>query len=151
MIYKIYLLIAAVLTLIFSTTFNLFKQPFSWWLIPLLLVCVFILLIILHLAVLAVSIQTVNLNKPPRDTNFFRDLVNGFLQMAIPVLKVKVHMTGLEKIPQNERFLLVCNHIHDLDPAIIYYAVPDSRLSFIAKKEVRDVYPFIYKVLKRLF
>lgn len=150
MIYKIYLLIAAVLTLIFSTTFNLFKQPFSWWLIPLLLVCVFILLILLHLAVLAVSIQTVNLNKPPRDTNFFRGLVNGFLQMAIPVLKVKVHMTGLEKIPQNERFLLVCNHIHDLDPAIIYYAVPDSRLSFIAKKEVRDVYPFIYKALHKL-
>lgn len=150
MIYKIYLLIAAALTLIISIPFNLFRQPFSWWLIPVLLICLFVLLILLHLAVLAISIQTVNLNKPPRDTNFFRGLVNGFLQMAIPVLKVKVHMTGLEKIPQNERFLLVCNHIHDLDPAIIYYAVPDSRLSFIAKKEVRDIYPFIYKALHKL-
>ncbi len=150
MIYKIYLLIAAALTLIISIPFNLFRQPFSWWLIPVLLICLFVLLILLHLAVLAISIQTVNLNKPPRDTNFFRSLVNGFLQMALPLLRVKVHITGQEKIPQDEPFLLVSNHIHELDPAVIYYAVPDSRIAFVAKKEVREIYPFIYKALHKL-
>ena len=150
MIYKIYLLIAAALTLIISIPFNLFRQPFSWWLIPVLLICLFVLLILLHLVVLAISIQTVNLNKPPRDTNFFRSLVNGFLQMALPLLRVKVHITGQEKIPQDEPFLLVSNHIHELDPAVIYYAVPDSRIAFVAKKEVRQIYPFIYKALHKL-
>jgi 1-acyl-sn-glycerol-3-phosphate acyltransferase len=76
--------------------------------------------------------------------------VKGFLQIALPLLRIKVHTTGLDKIPDDEPFLLVCNHIHDLDPAVIYYAVPDARIAFIAKKEVRQNLPFIYKALHKL-
>ena len=150
MILKIYALIAAVATLLLDIPFEVLRQPYSLWLVPILLVGIFIALIVLHIVVFALSILAVNLNKPPRDTNFFRLLVKGFLQMALPVLRVKVHITGTEKIPTDEPFLLVCNHIHDLDPAIIYYAVPDSRLAFIGKKEVRDLFPFIYKALHKL-
>lgn len=150
MIVKIYLLIAAILTFVLAIPLDAFKQPYSWWFIPTLLAICFVAVVLLHLIVFALSILTVNLKKPPKDTNFFRFLVNGFLQMAIPLLGVKVHTTGLEKIPQDQPFLLVCNHIHDLDPAIIYYAVPDSRLAFIAKKEVHDIFPFIYKALHKL-
>lgn len=150
MIFKIYALIAAVITLLLDIPFDVLRQPYSIWLVPVLLVGTFVALILLHVIVLALSILFVNLKKPARDSNFFRFLVNGFLQIAIPILGVKVHITGTEKIPQDEPFLLVCNHIHDLDPAIIYYAVPDSRLAFIAKREVRELFPFIYKVLHKL-
>lgn len=150
MIFKIYALIAAVITLLLDIPFDIFGASYSWWLVPVILLCAFIALIILHLAVFALSIAVVNLNKPPRDSNFFRLLVKGFLQMALPLLRVKVHMTGTEKVPADEPFLLVCNHIHDLDPAIIYYAIPDARLAFIGKKEVRDLFPFIYKALHKL-
>lgn len=150
MIFKIYALIAAVITLLMDIPFDIFGASYSWWLVPVILLCAFVALIILHLATFALSIAVVNLNEPPRDTNFFRMLVKGFLQMALPLLRVKVHMTGLEKIPQDEPFLLVCNHIHDLDPAIIYYAVPDARLAFIGKKEVQDLFPFVYKALHKL-
>lgn len=150
MIFKIYALIAAVITLLLDIPFDIFGASYSWWLVPVILLGMFVALIVLHLAIFALSIATVNLNKPPRDSNFFRLLVKGFLQMALSLLRVKVYMTGLEKIPADEPFLLVCNHIHDLDPAIIYYAVPDSRLAFIAKKEVRDLFPFIYKALHKL-
>ncbi len=150
MIFKIYTLAAVVITLLLDIPFEIFGQANSWWLVPMVLVLSFLALIILHIAVLAISILTVNLDKSPRDTNFFRLIVNGFLQMALPLLRVKVHATGLEKIPQDETFLLVSNHIHDLDPAIIYYAVPDARLAFIGKKEVRDLFPFIYKALHKL-
>lgn len=147
---KIYAVMAAVITLLLDIPLEIFKQPYSWWVVPVVIVASFVALIILHIAIFALCIVTVNLNKPPRDSNFFRLLVKGFLQMALPILKVKVHATGLEKIPNDQPFLLVCNHIHDLDPAIIYYAVPDSRLAFIAKKEVRDLFPFIYKALHKL-
>lgn len=150
MIAKIYLLISAVVTLLLDIPFNVFGEPYSIWLVPVLLIGVFVALVLLHVVVLAVSVLFVNLNKPPRDTNFFRFLVKVFLQMALPILRVKVHVTGTDKIPEDEPFLLVCNHIHDLDPAIIYYAVPNSRLAFIAKREVRDLYPFIYKALHKL-
>lgn len=147
---KIYAVVAAVVTLLLDIPFDIFGASYSWWMVPVILFCTFIALIVLHVALFALSIVTVNLNKPPRDTNFFRLLVKGFLQMALPLLRVKVHMTGTEKVPTDEPFLLVCNHIHDLDPAIIYYAVPDSRLAFIGKKEVRDLFPFIYKALHKL-
>lgn len=147
---KIYALISAVITLLLDLPFDIFKQSYSWWLVPTVLIASFVALIVLHIAVLAISILAVDLNKPPRDTDFFRFLVNGFLQIALPVLRVKVHTTGLEKIPTDAPFLLVSNHIHDLDPAIIYYAVPNSRLAFIAKREVRDLFPFVYKALHKL-
>ena len=147
---KIYALVAAVITLLSDIPFDIFGQPYSWWLVPVILLASFIALIIAHLVVLVFCILLVNLNKPPRDTDFFRLLIKGFLQMALPILRVKVHITGLEKIPQDEPFLLVSNHIHDLDPAVIYYAVPDSRLAFIAKREVRDLFPFVYKALHKL-
>ncbi len=147
---KIYAVIAAVVTLLLDIPFEILRQSYSWWLVPVVLVVSFVALIILHIAVLAISILFVNLNRPARDTNFFRALIKGFLQMAFPILRVKAHITGIEKIPDGEPFLLVSNHIHDLDPAIIYYAVPDSRLAFIAKREVRDLFPFVYKALHKL-
>lgn len=147
---KIYLLISAVITLLLNIPFDVFKQPYSLWLVPVLLIGIFIAIILLHCIVLLVSVLTVNLNKPPRDTNFFRALVTGFLKMALPLLGVRVHATGLEKIPEDEPFLLVSNHLHNLDPAIFYYMVPDARLAFVAKKEVRELYPFIYKALHKL-
>lgn len=148
---KIYILLAAIATLLLDIPFGVFGMSYSWWLVPVLILGVLFALIILHCAVLAISVVTVNLNKPPRDSDFFRLLVKDFLKMALPILRVKVNTTGLEKIPDDEEpFLLVCNHIHDLDPAIIYYAVPDSRLAFIAKKEVRENLPFIFKALHKL-
>ncbi len=147
---KIYALIAAVSTLLFNIPFDVFGQSYSWWVVPLMILGVFLALVILHIVVLVISILAVDLNKPARDTNFFRMLINTFLKLAFPLLRVKVHITGIEKIPEDEPFLLVSNHIHDLDPAVIYYAVPDSRLAFIAKQEVKDLFPFVYKALHKL-
>lgn len=150
MIFKIYVLIAAVITLLLDIPFDIFGQDYSPWVVPLMLIGVLVALIILHILVLVFNILIVNLNRPACDSNFFRFLIKGFLQIALPLLRVKIHTTGLEKIPQDQPFLLVSNHIHDLDPAVIYYAVPDSRLAFIAKREVRDLYPFVYKALHKL-
>lgn len=147
---KIYLLLSAIITLLLDIPFEIFKQAYSWWLVPVLLIGIFIALILLHCIVLLVCVLAVNLEKPPRDTDFFRLLVKTFLHMALPILRVKVHTTGIEKIPEDEPFLLVSNHLHNLDPAMIYYAVPDSRLAFVAKKEVKELYPFIYKALHKL-
>ncbi len=147
---KIYAVIAAVITLLLDIPFEIFRQTYSWWLVPVIILTSFVALILLHIIILAISISSVDLNKAPKDTDFFRSLVKGFLQIALPILRVKVHTTGLEKIPDDEPFLLVSNHIHNLDPAVIYYAVPDSRLAFIAKREVRDLFPFVYKALHKL-
>ena len=46
--------------------------------------------------------------------------------------------------------MLVCNHIHDIDPAILLRAFPKSTLAFISKREVDGMFlvgPFLHKIM----
>ena len=48
------------------------------------------------------------------------------------------------------RFLLVCNHLHEIDPAVLLRAFPKSQLAFISKREVSNMFlvgKFLHKML----
>ncbi len=145
-----YVVASAVIMLLLNIPYDIFTAPHSYITAPLIFVGLIFAFVILSVLILFFMTVTVNLNKTPRDTALFRLVVDCFLKTVFGLFRVKIHTAGLEQVPNDERFLLVCNHIHDFDPAIIYYALPDKRLSFIAKKEVRDLYPLIYKILHRL-
>ena len=147
---KLYAFLAAVITLLLDIPFEVFKQPYSWWLVPTIMIAAFVALILLHAIAFLIGVLTVNINKPPRDTGLFRALLSGLLQIAFPILRIKVHATGLEKVPMDQPILLVSNHLNEADPAIIYYSLPHAHLSFIGKKEVKELYPFVYKVMHKL-
>lgn len=148
--FAIYVVLSAITMLLLNIPFDIFMSSHSWYSAPLIFVGLIFGYILLAILILFVMTTTVNLNKPPRDTAIFRFFVDMFLKTVFGLFGVKIHTTGLDKVPDDERFLLVCNHIHDFDPAIIYWALPDKRLSFIAKKEVRELYPIVYKILHKL-
>ena len=91
---------------------------------------------ILFLLLLFVSTRFVDpkklLEKPSR---YFRFMLNQFCRLAFFLGGVHVHVTGLEKLPHDHRFLLVSNHLFAFDPLIYYYAIPHDELAFISKKE----------------
>ena len=62
-------------------------------------------------------------------------MLNQFCRLAFFLGGVHVHVTGLEKLPHDHRFLLVSNHLFAFDPLIYYYAIPHDELAFISKKE----------------
>lgn len=97
-----------------------------------------------------IQILLVNVNKPPKDTKFFRTNIKIVLKILVPLLKVKIHATGLDKVPRDSRFLLVSNHLFDLDPAIFMYCLPDSELAFVGKKEIYKDMKFISKAMHKL-
>lgn len=146
----VYCIISAAVMLVLNIPFDVFTSSRSWWLAPLLFIGITLLFIILHILVLVISILLVNPDKPSKDTGFFRFTVYGFIDIAFKILRIKVHSNGLDKIPENEPFLLVCNHIHNLDPVVIYSQLPDARIAFVAKKEVRTLMPFVYKAIHKL-
>ncbi len=146
----IYVVLSAITMLLLNIPFNIFTSAHSWYTTPLIFVGLMLGYMLLAVLMLFIMTVAVNLNKPPRDTAVFRFFVDVFLKTAFALFGIKIHTTGLDKVPDDERFLLVCNHIHDFDPAIIYWALPDKRLSFIAKKEVRELYPIVYKILHKL-
>lgn len=74
------------------------------------------------------------------DSKYFRTLVRLYAPAVFTLLRTKIQITGKEKVPTKGRFMLVCNHIDNLDSAVMLAAFPDSQLGFLAKKETRDFF-----------
>lgn len=150
MIY-VYIVISAALIPILNNFFEILREPYSWWLVPLLFIAFFLCFLILQAAVFLISILVVNTNKPqPKNDKFFRWLLKETLPIIIFAAGVKINASGLEKLPSNTRMLFVCNHQHDFDCVVMLAMFPDSDLAFIGKKEIYKTMPFIAKVMHKL-
>lgn len=90
---------------------------------------------------LLVACLVVDKNKPQeQDSKFYRILAKLYIQAIVRIARVHIHTAGLEKIPADGRFLMVCNHIHDIDPGILLHCFSEKELVFIAKRETRDMF-----------
>lgn len=148
----VYLVASAALIPILDIFFDILRESYSWWLVPVLFIGFFLGFIILHLAVFAVSALIVNPNTESEKGNkYYRGLVKYTLPMVFKLARVEIRVTGEDKIPENKRLMLVCNHINDVDPAVILSSFPDLELGFIAKKEVYTLLPFVAKMMKKLY
>lgn len=143
----VYIVISAVLVLLSDRFFDIFRQPYGWWLVPVLLAAFWLALILIHVLTVVVMIFTVNMNKPPKGTGFFRFLIKTGLPIVLKIAGVRLEQQGIDKLPQDGRMLVVCNHQHDFDPAIIVNAFPDAHLSFIGKKEIFSTMPFAARAM----
>ena len=77
-----------------------------------------------------------DLNKAQaHDSRFYRFVLKLVIPVIMAILQMRVHTSGLEKTPKDGRFLLVCNHINDLDPVTLLRYFSKSQLSFITKRE----------------
>jgi len=109
----------------------------AWlWTLPLSFVgCLLGLSLVLFLLVWFLS-EIIDLNKPQeKDDPFYRWLIGVIANAAPVLLRMRVHTSGLEKTPKEGRFLLVCNHLNDLDPVTLLAYFPKSQLAFISKRE----------------
>ena len=83
------------------------------------------------------------------DDPFVRTIVKLYAGSAFRLLGCRIAVKGRELLPEDGRFLLVSNHLCDLDPGFFLNAFPDRQLAFIAKKEVRDM-PIIGVLMRRI-
>ena len=70
--------------------------------------------------------------------------VNVFRLLSV-YMGLKVQMRGLEKLPEDGRFLLVCNHRSGFDPIVLMDKLEKYQLSCIAKPSVMNL-PIIGKI-----
>jgi len=126
-------------------------ESLGWiWILPLCLVVGFLILLALWYLLILIMTKCVDMEKEQeKDSAFYRWVVQWTVESVIPLLGVRVHTKGFDqKIPKG-RFLLVCNHLHDIDPAFLLRAFPKSQLAFIAKREVTEMF-IVGPVLKKL-
>ena len=84
------------------------------------------------------------------DDPHYRKVANLILESVLPILRIRIDKTGLEKVPVDGRFLLVCNHCSNADPIILMRSLPGYQLAFVSKKENSTMFvigPMMHKLL----
>lgn len=120
------------------------------WLLPLGCVGSFLLLAVLCFAFLLIVCAFIDQEKPrEKDSPWFRWLIMQYVHTILTVLPIKVHTQGMETKLPNGRFMLVCNHLDNIDPAFLYYCFPQGQMSFVAKRETANM-PIVNKALPKL-
>ena len=111
------------------------------WLLPVSALGSFVLLLALGFVVLLIVCARIDPEKPREEDNpYFRWMAMEYIQVILKVLPVRVRGTGLEKIPTDGRFLLVSNHLDNIDPAFFYYCFPKSQMAFVGKQETKNMF-----------
>ena len=114
----------------------------AWlWAAPLSFVGCYILClggVFLFLWLLSRSIDT---SVPQQeDSRFMRWVARMVCPAVFPLLHCRVRTKGLEKLPKDGRFVLVCNPLGILDPILLMAKFPDAQLAFISKQENEDMF-----------
>ena len=86
---------------------------------------------------------------PEKDSKFYRRMTYLYIDALKTVLRLKIVTKGLENTPKDTRFLLVSNHISDLDPVVLFYSFYKSTMAFISKRE-NDQKPFVGQVQRKI-
>ncbi len=145
------LILSAISVLMCDRLQPIFRESYSWWLVPVMLLGFFIALVLLQAIIFVLSIVLLgNDKKSPLSEKFFRLQVKEALPILLFLARVKVDTTGSKELEIAEKALFVCNHQHDFDPIIIYNAFPDMELSFIGKKDILTEMGFVAKAMKLL-
>lgn len=117
------------------------------WLIPVFFVGGFLVYAALAFGLLLLICAFIDPEKPRENDNpHFRKMIMTYIHAVLTILPVKIRTKGLEKTPKDGRFLLVCNHLDNIDPAFLFYCFPKSQLAFVAKKETKNMF-LVKKVL----
>lgn len=153
MIY-VYLVLSAALIPILNNFFDILKQSYSWWLVPVLFVGFFFGFVLLHAIWLLLSFAFVKLDSnQDKGAKYYRFVLKMTLPLVISLARVKINVSGvpLDSIPTDKKMFFVCNHQHDFDPAVIWSVFPDNEIGYIGKKEIYKTMPFIAKIMHKLY
>ena len=123
----------------------------SWlWILPVSFLGSLVVLAAVLFLTLWISCALVDMEKEQtQDSPYYRKLTSLTADVALWLLRARVHTAGLEKTPKQGRFLLVCNHLNDLDPVVLLSFFKKSQLAFISKRENATMF-LVGKVMHRL-
>ena len=133
----------------FLTGFLWNRFDMAWWMIPVLAAGLFLALTAAAFVFLVIACAAVDMKKPQeQDSAFYRRLMVLYVEAAATLVQARIRVTGLEKLPKDGRYLLVCNHNHNVDCGILIHAFRNSQLAFVGKKETGKMF-LVNKLMHR--
>ena len=150
MLLKIILLLSILISLGICFLTGSFAALGWLWVLPVSFLGAFLILLLAAFLFLYILCRRVDTSVPQdHDDPFYRKVTYLYCEAICTLLRMKVHTVGLEKTPTDGRFLLVCNHLFELDPVVLYAYFQKSQLAFISKRENADMF-LIGKIMHRL-
>lgn len=126
-------------------------DSYHWmWQLPLFSLGMLVLLLVGAFLYLLLLCHRVDLDKEQEyDDRHYRKVLELYVESALPVLRVNVRTKGMNKVPTDRRFLLVCNHCNNIDPVLLLDKFAGHQVAFISKKENKDMF-LVGKVMHKL-
>ena len=82
------------------------------------------------------------------DSKLFRTILNAVSVIALKIMRVKIQVSGAEKLPHAQKLLFVGNHRSNFDPIITWYALRDWKISYISKSGNFKI-PIFGRIIRR--
>ena len=110
----------------------------------------FLALLVLFFLVIWFFSLFVDMSKPQEKySRFYGFLADQFIDVGLLFSGVRIHTKGLDMVPRDRVFLLVSNHIADLDPVLFIHKLPWARLGFVSKRENEKI-PIFSRYMHRI-
>jgi 1-acyl-sn-glycerol-3-phosphate acyltransferase len=120
------------------------------WLIPVGFLGTFLVLLALGFGIFLLICRFIDPEKQrDKDSPWFRWLVQEIIDLLFKVLPIKLRTKGFENAPKDGRFLLVCNHLDNIDPAFLLHCLRQHSIAFVAKQEAKHMF-LVNKVMPML-
>ena len=97
--------------------------------------CALLVVVLIYILFLTICSLFVNPRKEYEEhSQFYRTLLNGATAIAIKIMRIRIHTTGIDKIPPNTKNLLfVSNHRSNFDPILTWHILKQWQLAFVSK------------------
>lgn len=83
-----------------------------------------------------------------KNSPFYRFLLNSATAAAMKLLRIDIHVTGVEKLPKGEKLLFVSNHRSNFDPLITWHVLKDWQIAFVSKASNFKI-PFFGRIIRK--
>lgn len=93
-------------------------------------------IVAVYVVFLLICAVLVDPNKEYEDhSDFYRRILDSATGIALRLCRIRVHVNGLEKIPQDtKKLLFVSNHRSNFDPIVTWYALKKWKPAFVSKE-----------------
>ena len=126
-----------------------YSSWYYFWISFLLVIPIYILLFIVYVFIIFIIGLFLNTKKECTFNKKYYFIIQNTLTVVFQLLRIKTKVNGLDKLPSNSKFLLVCNHNSNFDPMIIIHKLNKYNQVWISKPENMKfpiAGPYIHKV-----
>lgn len=143
-------ILSGVIALILCGCTGAFSTLGWLWVLPVSFLGSFLALFGIAFLYLYIKCAQVDTSVPQEGEDpLYRGIAKLYVEAAVSLVQARVHTTGMEQLPKEGRFMLVCNHLNDMDPVILLNQFRDKELAFISKRENSTMF-IVGKIMHKL-